>query len=101
MSFYEHDDLQSVSPQEEGAGQGVQPQRYMQDPGPPDPTVSIPWNEVRAGYWEARCVCGVEGWHAPDAGRVRRNDPYDPATARHLGQCEFVGETDAAIFGSY
>lgn len=62
-----------------------------------DPGVVIPWNEVRAGYWEARCVCGVEGWHAPDAARVRRNDPYDPATARHLGQCEFVGETDAAM----
>ena len=26
-----------------------------------DPTVSISWNEVRAGSWEARCVCGVEG----------------------------------------
>jgi hypothetical protein len=36
------------------------------------------------------------GWHAPDVGRGRRNDPYDPATARHLGQCEFVGVTDAA-----
>ena len=23
------------------------------------PGVAIPWNEVRAGYWEARCVCGV------------------------------------------
>ena len=54
-------------------------------------------DEVGAGYWEARCVCGVEGWHAPDAGRGRRNDPYDPKTARHPGQCEFVGETDAAM----
>ena len=44
----------------------------------------------------ARCVCGVEGRHAADACRDRRNDPYDPATARHLGQCEFVHETDAA-----
>jgi hypothetical protein len=54
-------------------------------------------DEVGAGYWEARCVCGVEGWHAPDAGRGRPNDPYDPKTARHPGQCEFVGETDAAV----
>ena len=23
--------------------------------------------------------------------------PYNPATARHLGQCEFAGETDAAM----
>jgi hypothetical protein len=53
-----------------------------------DPSVSIPWNEVRAGYWEARCVCGFEGWYAPDTGRVRRSDPYDPATAHHFGQCE-------------
>ena len=43
------------------------------------------------------CVYGVEGWHAPDAGHGRRNDPYDSATARHLEQCEFVGETDAAM----
>jgi hypothetical protein len=62
-----------------------------------DPSVSIPWNEVRAGYWEARCVCGFEGWYAPDTGRVRRNDPYDPATACHLGQCPYIGETDAGM----
>jgi len=62
-----------------------------------DPGVEIPWNEVRTGYWEAWCVCGVEGWHAPDAGRVRRNDPYDPATARHMGQCEYISETDSAV----
>lgn len=46
---------------------------------------------------EARSVCGVEGWHAPVAGRGRRNDPYDPATARHLGQCEFVGVTATSM----
>jgi hypothetical protein len=62
-----------------------------------DPGVEIPWNEVRAGYWEARCVCGVEGWHAPDVGRLRRNDPYDPATAHHFGQCEYVSETETAM----
>jgi hypothetical protein len=62
-----------------------------------DPSVSIPWNEVRAGYWEARCVCGVEGWYAPNTGRVRRNDPYDPATAHHFGQCEYVSETETAM----
>jgi len=62
-----------------------------------DPGLEIPWNEVRAGYWEARCVCGVEGWHAPDVGRLRRNDPYDPATAHHFGQCEYVSETETAM----
>ena len=25
-----------------------------------DPGAQIPWSEVRAGYWEARCVCGTE-----------------------------------------
>ena len=61
-----------------------------------DPTLSIPWNEVRAGYWEARCVCGVEGWHAPEADRVR-SDPLDAKTSRHAGACEFASETDAAV----
>ena len=61
-----------------------------------DPGADIPWNEVRAGYWEARCVCGTEGWHAPGADRVRL-DPLDPRTSRHLGQCEFASQTDAAV----
>jgi hypothetical protein len=61
-----------------------------------DPGVEIPWNEVRTGYWEARCVCGTEGWHAPDANRVRV-DPLDARTGRHLGQCEFASEADAAM----
>jgi hypothetical protein len=26
-----------------------------------------------------------------------RLDPYDPATARHLGQCEYISETDPAV----
>jgi hypothetical protein len=43
-----------------------------------DSGLEIPWNEVRAGDWEARCVCGVEGWHAPDAGR----GPQRPHTTR-------------------
>jgi hypothetical protein len=61
-----------------------------------DPSISIPWNEVRTGYWEARCVCGVEGWHAPVADRVR-SDPLDAKTSCHAGQCEFVSATDAAV----
>ena len=61
-----------------------------------DPGLEVVWNELRSGFWERRRVCGAEGWHAPEAGRVRRND-YDPATARDLGQCAFVGETDGAM----
>jgi hypothetical protein len=61
-----------------------------------DPGIEIPWNEVRTGYWEARCVCGVEGWHAPDAERARR-DPRDPTTFRHAGECEHRDTTDPAL----
>ena len=35
-------------------------------------------------------------WLAPDADRVRV-DPLDARTSRHLGQCEFASETDAAM----
>jgi hypothetical protein len=58
--------------------------------------VAIPWSEVRAGVWEARCVCGVQYWHAPVAGR-RQVDPLDPKTGRHSGACEFAAQTDAAM----
>ena len=37
-------------------------------------------------------VASTDGEHLAPAVFVA-NDPYDPATARHLGQCEFVGET--------
>jgi hypothetical protein len=57
-----------------------------------DPTVAIEWQEVESGFWEARCLCGVETYREPitDA-RVRLN-PFDPKTSRHLGQCEYVSE---------
>jgi site-specific DNA-cytosine methylase len=43
-----------------------------------------------------RLNLGTEGWHAPEANRVRV-DPLDPRTGHHLGQCEFASETDAAM----
>jgi hypothetical protein len=63
---------------------------------PPIPALEIPWNEIRAGYSEARCVCGVEGWHAPDAERARR-DPRDPSTFHHAGECEHRDTSDPAL----
>jgi hypothetical protein len=61
-----------------------------------DPGVQIEWGEIERGHWVATCVCGEEHYRAPDSPRVR-NDPYDPATSRHLPQCEFAAATDPAI----
>jgi hypothetical protein len=46
-----------------------------------DSIVSIPWNEVRAGYWNHDASAASRGWQAPDAGLGRGNDPYDQANA--------------------
>jgi hypothetical protein len=57
----------------------------------------IPWSEIRHGVWEARCVCGVQyHYEGPVDSRVRQ-DPYDPATMHHFGQCERRNETDPEI----
>jgi hypothetical protein len=61
-----------------------------------DPGVQIEWGEIERGHWVATCVCGEEHYRGPDSPRVR-NDPYDPATSRHLPQCEFAAATDPAI----
>ena len=60
-----------------------------------DPSVSVPWSEVRRGTWEAVCVCvcGKQYFYEPVAGRVRV-DPYDAATARHLAPCAYSDERD-------
>lgn len=62
-----------------------------------DPGAEIVWNEIRAGVWEAQCVCGKQYHHDPIAdGRVKL-DPFDPATSRHAPQCEYHGVADPAI----
>jgi hypothetical protein len=38
-----------------------------------------------------------EVWSAPLVDARTRLDPYDPATARHLPQCEYVSETNPAV----
>ena len=61
-----------------------------------DPSVSIPWSEVERGHWVRTCQCSQEHYRAPEPARVRL-DPFDPATMRHLPQCEFRGTTDPAV----
>jgi hypothetical protein len=60
-----------------------------------DPSVSIPWSEVERGHWVRTCQCSQEHYRAPEPAHVRL-DPLDPATMRHLPQCEFRGTTDPA-----
>jgi hypothetical protein len=62
-----------------------------------DPTVSIPWNEIRTGHWEARCLCGVEGVDVRTADDRVRLDPLDPKTSRHAPQCEHRDTSDPAL----
>jgi hypothetical protein len=61
------------------------------------PGVGIPWNYEGGGLWKAECVCTIEYVREPTTDDRVRLDPYDPATARHFGQCEYVGETDPAV----
>jgi hypothetical protein len=61
-----------------------------------DPTVVIPWNEVEGGLWVRQCVCTKEYWRAPAPSR-QRLDPLDPATMRHLPQCEYASASDPAV----
>jgi hypothetical protein len=61
-----------------------------------DPDVHIEWSEIESGHWVATCQCGEEHYRESRE-RARRLDPLDPATARHLPQCEFVGEDDPAV----
>jgi hypothetical protein len=61
-----------------------------------DPGVEIPWSRYEHGVWKRQCVCSFESWQEPAPSRVRQ-DPLDPATARHAGECEYKGVTDAAM----
>jgi hypothetical protein len=61
-----------------------------------DPSTSLPWSEMERGLWERRCVCGSEYWREP-LPEYRRQDPYDPRTFRHAGECEHRDTTDPAL----
>jgi hypothetical protein len=43
------------------------------------------------------CVCTIEYFREPITDNRVRLDPYNPATARHLGHCEYISETDPAV----
>jgi hypothetical protein len=61
-----------------------------------DPYVAIAWSRLEYGQLRRECMCGVENWSEPTAKRVRL-DPFDPATSRHLPQCEFTDVSDVSI----
>ena len=42
-------------------------------------------------------MCTAEYFREPITDDRVRLDPFDPATARHFGQCEYVSETDPAV----
>jgi hypothetical protein len=56
----------------------------------------IEWQRIEGRRWERICDCGTESTYEPAPSRVRL-DPYDPATSRHAGQCEFKDTTDRDI----
>jgi hypothetical protein len=62
-----------------------------------DPSTEVPWNYLGDGFWRAECVCTFETFTEPIVDDRMRLDPRDPATARHLGQCEYAAETDPAV----
>ena len=59
---------------------------------PPSDTPITSQNEQ-----EPRKALGVQYSYEPTLDNRVRLDPLDPKTARHLGQCEFIGENDAAM----
>jgi hypothetical protein len=62
-----------------------------------DPGVEIPWSYLGDGRWKAECACGVEYFNESAVDDRVRLDPLDPKTSRHLGQCDYVSETDPAV----
>ena len=62
-----------------------------------DPTTEIQWSEITSRHWVAICQCGEEHWYEPYVDRRVRLDPLDPATFRHMPQCEHRDTTDPAF----
>jgi hypothetical protein len=81
---------------EEDPHQAVHPQRDCRILKA-DPDVEVPWNYLGDGFWRAESVCTFETFAEPMVDDRVRLDPRDPATARHLGQCEYASETDPAV----
>lgn len=62
-----------------------------------DPGFEPLWQEVEEGHWRRECQCGAEDYRESPPDRRVRLDPLDPATSRHLGQCQYASETDPAV----
>jgi hypothetical protein len=62
-----------------------------------DPGVEIPWNYLGDGLWRADCACGFETFTEPLVDNRTRQDPLDPKTSRHLGQCEHRDTIDPVL----
>jgi hypothetical protein len=62
-----------------------------------DPDLRTEWSDLGYGSWRGGCVCTFEVWSEPIVDDRVRLDPLDPKTSRHLGQCEYSGETDAGM----
>ena len=54
------------------------------------------WSDLGSGSWRRECVCSFEVWSAPFVDDARL-DPYDPATAKHLPQCEYIDEASPTV----
>jgi hypothetical protein len=62
-----------------------------------DPGFEPEWQEIEAGHWRRECQCYGEDRWEPRVDTRTRLDPLDPATFRHLGECEHRDVTDPAI----
>jgi hypothetical protein len=55
------------------------------------------WNEVESGHHVAICQCGEEHYRQPTVDHRVRQDPYDPATSRHIPPCPHQDTVDPAV----
>jgi hypothetical protein len=80
----------------EATGQAVRLRRRLQD-RQSRPEHRDSWSYLGEGLWRRECVCTYESISEPFVDDRVKNDPLDLKTARHLGQCEYISETDPAM----
>ena len=62
-----------------------------------DPSFQPEWQEVETSHGRRECQCYAEDHWEAAVDRRPRLDSLDPATFRHMGQCEYRDATDPAI----
>ena len=62
-----------------------------------DPGFQPEWQEIEEGHWRRICQCYSEDIYEPRVDTRTRLDPLDPATFRHLPECEHRDMTDPGI----